>query len=154
MTGIRYENVPRAIHTHAIGRRDAGACRRTAVAISEAARCKWRSVSGKRADDPGRVHHADPIVRRVCYVNVARAIHCHSLKCRRQVQAQFSAGGGAAVAREAGRARARESRDDSFRIDLPHAIVALIGEIEIARAVHCHARRKIDRSLGCWSAIA
>ena len=154
VTGIRDENVPRAVHRDAIRRTEAGLRRRTAVAISEAAGCKRRSVSRERADDPRRIHHADPIVLRVCYVNVARAIHCHALKCRRQVQPQFCAGGGTTVAREAGRARACESCDDSFRIHLAHAIVALVREIDIPRAVHCHAGRKIQRRLGRGTAIA
>src|SRR5207245_7331771 len=67
VTGIRDKHVPRAIYTHAVRRHNGGFCRRTAVATSEAARRKSRSISRESADDSGRIHHATPILLLVCY---------------------------------------------------------------------------------------
>ena len=67
---------------------------------------------------------------------------------------QLGARGGAAIAREAGRAIAGVSGNGTVRSDPAHAVVAAIGDVDVAELVRGHAGGSVQLRLGAARAIA
>ena len=92
-----------------------------------------RPVARHRGDHPRSVHLADAVVARIGDVQVARAVQRHatgSVQLRRHSRA--------AVPAEAERL-ARHRGDHPRGVHLADAAVAIIGDVQVARAVHRHA---------------
>ena len=85
------------------------------------------TVAGDGLDDALRIHHAHPVVGPVGNIQVAFFVDHHA---GRQVEAGL--GGGAAVAAESRRAVAGDGGDDAFLIDLTHAVIVPVRDIQVA----------------------
>ena len=110
----------------------------------------WTPIAGHRRDDPVGVHLSDAVIVAIRNEEVALSVHRHRLG-----MPQTGSGCWTTVARvDALLAVAGHSCDDPIDVHLAHAIVALVREIQIARAVYCHSGRKIERGFGCGTAVA
>ena len=101
-----------------------------------------RAVARHRRDGAGRVHPADAVVAAVRNVEVAGRVHG-----QQGGVVQGGASGRPAVLgpRVTGRAGARHRRDDAGgRRDFADALVRLIRNVEVARAVHRHPVRGVQ----------
>ncbi len=101
-----------------------------------------KDAAGQRRNDSRRRDFSDRAVELVRHIEVARAIHRHAGRPRKP--------GGAAHAIGTAKAEAQpgQSADYPRRIDPPDRVVCRVRHIDLARAVHRHAGRRIKpRSL-------
>src|SRR5208282_3389700 len=87
----------------------------------------------------GDVHLADALVESVPNVNIARAVHRHAFGI-----GEFCAGGRTIVPDRAQHSVARHGGDGAAGAHLADAVVKSGRDVEVARAVHCHAIGKED----------
>src|SRR5207244_2646636 len=60
----------------------------------------------------------------------------------------------AAVAQRSRGPGARDGRDDAARVDLPHPVVAEVGDVEVPRRIERDARRVVDARIAGRTAVA
>ena len=126
--------IARPVHRHANGVGQSSPDRRAAVAAEA-----FLPRAGESRDHAGRVDPPHPVVPRVRDVQIARSVHRHARGI-----GQSSPDRRAAVAAEAFLPRAGDGGDRPCGIDLSNAIVAGIGDVEVA----CPVRRHEQKSIG------
>ena len=110
------------------------------AAVSAEAFCPRPRDSG---DGAVGIHLADAVVARIGNVEVAGVVHRHAGGAP-----QLSRGGRAAVSAVALCPRPRDSGDDAVGGHLADAVVARIGNVEVAGVVHRRVRRKVQPCRG------
>ena len=100
-----------------------------------------------RGDRPRGIDLANPEVFPIGDVEVARTIHCHSAGRTEQGQNRR-----ASVPAEAVLPRPRNRGDRPRGIDLANTVVAAIGDVEVARTIHCHCSGHVELGLDCLDA--
>ena len=132
-----------SVHRHACGRADLRLARRATIAAETAL-----SRARNRRDRPGGVDLADAVAVPIGDVEVARSVDRHACGKLNLRLARRSA-----VPAEPGLPRPRHGRDRPGGIDPADAVVAGIGDVEVARSVHRHACGRADLRLARRSAV-
>lgn len=97
------------------------------------------AVAGDRRDDPVLVDPADPLVQGVGDVDGARRVDHHTVRLPDLGQA-----GKMFVAAVAGGAGSGDGDDHAERVDLAHAVVVGVGDIDVAGRVDGDGRRLVE----------
>ena len=135
--------VARAVHRYACGRVDLRLSRRSAVTADTALP---RARHGR--DRPGGVDLADPVVAGIGKVEVARAVHRYAIGSGERRLSRRPA-----IAAETELPRARHGRDRPGGVDLADAVVASVGDVEVARTVDRHTLGTGDPRLSRRAAV-
>jgi hypothetical protein len=136
---VRNVEVPRAVHRHGSGTIEFCTGSRDIIPIIPGC-----SVARYGGDGAARIDLADALVGEVRDVEVARAVHRHANKG----MIEFCADGRDVVPIIPGCSVARHGGDSAARIDLADALVALVRDVEVPRAVHRHAKGTIEFCTG------
>src|SRR5262249_19902131 len=137
--------VAAAVHHHPERVEQAGRCGRAAIAAVAVG-----AVAGNGGDDAGRQDDLADVAAVVADEQVACAVQRHSVR-----EVQLGRAGLAAVPGEAGDAGAGDGDDVAGRLDdLADAVVALVGEEDVAAAVHRHPVRGVQRGGGRCDVVA
>ena len=141
---IRDEEVARGVEGEPVRRAQLGGGGRAAVPAEAVG-----AGAGDRGDNPVGRHPADAEVALVSDVEDARRVESDAVR-----DAQPSAGGGVAVAAEAGVAGAGDGRDDPVGRHLADAEVALVRDVEVARRVEGDVVREVQLGGGGGALVA
>src|SRR5208282_1918354 len=106
------------------------------------------AVARYGGDDPAGVHLADAPIAKVHDIEVARAVHRHAIGLE-----EFRAGGWTVVPAIAPGSVARHRGNDAAGVHLADALVIIIHDIEVARAVHRHAIGTVEFRAGGWDVV-
>ena len=135
--GIGDVEIACPVHRHTTGGGELRLGRRTPVPAETA-------LPGPRdrGDRPGGIHLADALVEGIGDVEVARPVHRHAMGI-----SELRLGRRTPVPAETARAGPRDRSDRPGGIHLADAVVALIGDVEVARPVHRHAIGAVELRL-------
>src|SRR5262249_48291342 len=142
--GIADVDVAGRVHYHAVGVVEVGRRGEFAVAV-----VADRAGAGDGDDDAVGQNLADAVGARVGDEDVAEGVGGEGgrLVCHRR-------GARAVVAAVARGPSAGDGDNDSVGLDLADAVVALVGEVDVAAAIDGHAPRRVDLGRGGGAVVA